>query len=54
MSRTYSKPMRTMPEPDCSKHPGIKAVKGTKFCASCLHYQKLAPKVMGTEPKPTK
>lgn len=45
---------RVRPIPSCKKHPGVPAVKGSHLCASCLHYQKLGPQLMGTEkPKAT-
>lgn len=42
---------RVRPVPSCKKHPGVPAVKGSHLCASCLHYQKLGPQLMGTDPK---
>jgi hypothetical protein len=54
MSRTHNHPTR--PSPSCKNHPGVPAVDGTSpaLCQSCLHYAKLAPKVMGSGSTPKK
>lgn len=60
MHRTRNHP--TAPKPSCKNHPGVEASetrpgpdgKPHPLCASCAHYSRLAPKVMGAGTAPKK